>query len=139
MAEPSRHCKMGRKKQNLTLQKYSAALASKKLPSGIWTHFPNRRSPEERFYKFGSEPPIEPLYFGDLVGPFYIYLLWMGLALTAFVGESTIGCNFGATSARGRARAERREERKRKRKFTFKLRNTKDFDRGFFLEDKNWQ
>ena len=60
------------------------------------------RSPEERFFKFGSEPPIKPLYFGDLVGPFYIYLLWMGLALTAFVGESTVGCNFGATSARGR-------------------------------------
>ena len=96
------------------------------------------RSPEERNFKFGSEPPIKPLYFGDLVGPFYIYLLWMGLALTAFVGESTVGCNFGATSARGRHQAQRREERSKKRKLMFKLRDTKDFDRGFYLE-KNWR
>ena len=34
LAESGRHCKMGRKKRNLTLQKYSAALPSKKLPSG---------------------------------------------------------------------------------------------------------
>ena len=92
------------------------------------------RSPEERFFKFGSEPPIKPLYFGDLVGPFYIYLLWMGMALAAFVGESTVGCNFGATSARGRHKAARREERSRKRRLMFKLRDTRDFDRGFYLE-----
>ena len=39
LAGSGRHCKMGRKKQNLTLQKYSAALPSKKLPSGRTTLF----------------------------------------------------------------------------------------------------
>jgi hypothetical protein len=42
----------------------------------------------------------------DLQGPFYLYAMFIGMAMVAFVGEATIGCNCGATSARGKREVE---------------------------------
>ncbi len=71
------------------------------------------RTAEEKFYKFGSEPPIEPLIFDDLQGPFYMYGFFSALAVIAFLAESTAGCNIGATSARGRRESKDRRTRSR--------------------------
>ena len=38
----------------------------------------------------------------DLQGPFYITVLGLFLAFAAFASERMVGCNWGATSARGR-------------------------------------
>ena len=66
-----------------------------------YTHALQIRSPEERTYQYGSEPQWESLSLGDLGGPFYIGMVMLGLSLLGFVAETTIGCNWGATSARG--------------------------------------
>jgi hypothetical protein len=42
----------------------------------------------------------------DLQGPFYLYAMFAGMAIVAFVAEATIGCNCGATSARGKREVE---------------------------------
>ena len=59
------------------------------------------RSPEERFYQYGSEPKVTALTVNDLGGPFFIGLAGLGVSVLGFIGETTIGCNWGATSARG--------------------------------------
>ena len=41
------------------------------------------------------------LTVNDLGGPFFIGLIGIGISILGFIGETTIGCNFGATSARG--------------------------------------
>ena len=43
------------------------------------------RSDEERFFKPGSEPLIEPLSIADLSGPFFMGLVGLGLSVLAFV------------------------------------------------------
>ena len=59
------------------------------------------RSPEERFYQYGSEPKVLALTIGDLGGPAWILVFGILVSIVGFVGETTIGCNWGATSARG--------------------------------------
>ena len=82
------------------------------------------RSNEERFFKLGSEPLVEPLTIGDLAGPFFMALAFLGLSLVAFISEATFGCNAGVTSeSRGYLRKTRGEGgvQRRKRNRTLKL------------------
>ena len=44
---------------------------------------------------------MSPLTVSDLGGPFFIGLAGIGVSVLGFIGETTLGCNWGATSARG--------------------------------------
>ena len=41
------------------------------------------------------------LTLSDLGGPFWIGIIGIGVSMLGFLGEATVGCNWGATSARG--------------------------------------
>merc|ERR1712061_484369 len=59
------------------------------------------KSPEERFYQYGSEPKVLALTLSDLGGPFWIEFIGILISIIGALGEATVGCNWGATSARG--------------------------------------
>ena len=48
---------------------------------------PNCRSPEQRFYKPGSDPAYVALVLYDIQGPFLMYIFFICLALFAFCVE----------------------------------------------------
>ena len=76
------------------------------------------RSDEEKFFKLGSEPLMEPLTIGDLAGPFFMGMAFLCLSLVAFISETTFGCNFGATTE---SRGYLEKDGRRRRKTIFNL------------------
>ena len=52
-------------------------------------NFHNCRSPEQKFYKPGSDPAYVALVLYDIQGPFLMYIFFISLALIAFSVELT--------------------------------------------------
>ena len=52
-------------------------------------NFHDCRSPEQKFYKPGSDPAYVALVLYDIQGPFLMYIFFISLALIAFCVELT--------------------------------------------------